>query len=60
MNIYTKDRKAAVDSFQCYWQIDYMFRKLEFGMFPLVEDAEVRVVQSDKSHRHGSSENGGH
>lgn len=25
LNIYNQDRKAAIDSFTCYWQIDYIF-----------------------------------
>lgn len=24
LDVYNQDRKAAIDSFRCYWQIDYM------------------------------------
>ena len=37
-----------------------MFRKLEFGMFPQVDDAEVRVAQPESSHRHSGSGKEGH
>ena len=50
MNIYNLDRQAAVDSFQCYWQIDYMFRKLKFGVCPIVERA--RIDDDSQSHRY--------
>ena len=32
-----------------------MFRKLQYGMFPVVEDADVHVDQANKSHQLGSS-----
>ena len=35
LDIYNQDRKAAIDSFKCYWQIDYMIREREYKEFPL-------------------------
>ena len=43
LNIYSQDRKAAVDSFSCYWQIDNMIKQREFGFFPLVEDVLIKI-----------------
>ena len=43
LNLYSQDRKAAVDSFRCYWQIDQMIISRNFGSFPLVENVKIQV-----------------
>lgn len=45
LDIYNQDRKATVESFRCYWQIDYMISNKEFGLFPIVEDIKIQVEE---------------
>ena len=49
LNIYNQDRKAAVKSFICYWQINFMIRMRSYGQFPLVEGIK-KVVGYKNSH----------
>lgn len=41
LNIYSMDRGNLVDSFMCYWQIDYMYRYTTFAKFPLLEKQKI-------------------
>lgn len=43
LNIYNHDRKAAVDSFKCYWQIDNMIKSRNYGNFPLIENTVIPI-----------------
>ena len=43
LNIYTQDRKAAVDSFKCYWQINNMVCSRKFENFPLADGPNVTI-----------------
>ena len=43
LRIYSQDRKSALDSFSCYWQIDHMIKAREFGIFPLVPDVVIEI-----------------
>ena len=43
LDIYNQDRKAAVDSFRCYWQIDNMIQTREFREFRIVDVDEIFV-----------------
>ena len=44
LNIYNQDRKAAVDSFKCYWQIDSMIQSRCFSNFPLIDMKQVDIL----------------
>ena len=47
LNIWNQDRKAAVNSFMCYWQIDYMIRDRSYGNFPLLEGIKIDLDKKD-------------
>lgn len=47
LNIYNQDRKAAVDSFRCYWQIDTMIKTRNIKLFPLVEGITIPIDDSE-------------
>ena len=36
LNIFSSDRTTLIESFMCYWQIDYMYRYRTFAKFPLL------------------------
>ena len=48
LRIYSQDRKAALDSFICYWQIDHMIKAREFGLFPLVPDVVIAIDKQEE------------
>ncbi|TNV85265.1 hypothetical protein FGO68_gene15236 [Halteria grandinella] len=43
LNIYSQDRGNLVDSFMCYWQIDYMYRYTTFAKFPLLDKQKIET-----------------
>jgi hypothetical protein len=49
LNIYNQDRKATLDSFMCYWQIDHMIQSRTFGNFPLVEDIHIYIDPEEEA-----------
>lgn len=52
LNIYNQDRKAAVDSFTCYWQISTIRRTRQYKLFPLIEGDDVVIELNDKEKTH--------
>lgn len=54
IDVYNQDRKAAIDSFRCYWQIDYMMQNGEFKEFPLftrvkiIKDKNISNIDRDE------------
>ena len=57
LNIYNQDRKAAVDSFTCYWQISHIRRTRQYELFPLIEGQDVDVPLNDKELTHFQQDN---
>jgi hypothetical protein len=49
INIYNQDRKATLDSFMCYWQIDHMIKARSFGSFPLVENVLIYIDPEEEN-----------
>jgi hypothetical protein len=48
LNIYNQDRKQAIDSFKCYWQIDSMIQSLLASKRQRERERD-RVVISDQA-----------
>eukprot|EP00347_Sterkiella_histriomuscorum_P016136 403354352 len=49
LNIYSQDRITLIDSFICYWQIDYMYRYRIFAKFPLLLRQKIDTRGKDFS-----------
>ncbi|CDW74435.1 arm repeat protein [Stylonychia lemnae] len=49
LNIYSQDRITLIDSFICYWQIDYMYRYRTFAKFPLLLRQKIDIKGKDFS-----------
>jgi len=46
-----------VDSFTCYWQIDYINKEREFGVFPIVDNVIIQIQGQDDKEEQNEGQN---